>query len=372
MNSRKLVVIGPEPPPLTGMEVATRALLLELQSASIPYLRIDTADPTDELGNRARWTFHNVALAIRHLVETIGKSAKRDVGAVYLPIAQEFPALFRDLAFVSIAHAFRKPVIVHLHGGALGEYYRSRNIIVRWILRSLLKNVTLGIVLTERLRPALECVVPPDRVAVVANGVDIPSKEVRATPSDGSVKALFLSSVFLTKGPVVFLEALARARDEHPELRGIVAGSWPSADVREQIMALVARLSLEESVELHGMVEGEKKIQLLREADMFCLPAIYPEGQPLVIIEAMAAGLPVVATAWPGIADTVVDGETGLLVEAPRSDLVAEKFAVLAADKDARERMGAAGRRRYEQLYTQQAFGARMIEVLRPFLHGPG
>src|SRR5437763_510970 len=95
-----LLVIGPEPPPATGMEVATQALLAELQRNSLPYLRVDTADPTDELGNRGRWTIHNVRLAFEHLVDVVRNVARDDIGAVYIPIAQEFPALFRDLAFI--------------------------------------------------------------------------------------------------------------------------------------------------------------------------------------------------------------------------------------------------------------------------------
>src|SRR5437773_359521 len=56
----RLLVIGPEPPPLTGMEVATRTLVDELRRAGVPVVRVDTADRGDDLGNRARWTPHNV------------------------------------------------------------------------------------------------------------------------------------------------------------------------------------------------------------------------------------------------------------------------------------------------------------------------
>lgn len=104
------------------------------------------------------------------------------------------------------------------------------------------------------------------------------------------------------------------------------------------------------------------------QADIFCLPSHYPqEGQPLVVLEAMAAELPVVATAWRGIADTVVDGVTGFLVPISDPVAVSSKLAELVDDPDLRRRMGAEGRRRHEAHYTQKAFGARMLQVLEPW-----
>lgn len=366
-----LLVIGPEPPPATGMELATQALLAELQRASVSVLRVDTADPTDELGNRGRWTVHNVQLALSHLVAVLRKSAREDVRAVYLPIAQEFPGLVRDLAFVLVPRLFGKPVVVHLHGGSFCTFFNRQSRLVRLLIRSILGGAARGIVLTEALRPALECVLPSSRLVVVQNGVDLPNavrEDSELEPE--SVTALFLSSLFPSKGLFVFLEALALAREQEPRLRGVVAGPWPSQQIEDETHRLVQQLFPDNSsVVFTGQVEGAEKTRILMGSDIFCLPSFYPqEGQPLVIIEAMAAGLPVVSTMWRGIPETVVDGETGLLVETPRSDLVAEKLAALAMDTDRRRRLGKNGRARYELLYTQEAFGRRMLDALRPFL----
>jgi glycosyltransferase involved in cell wall biosynthesis len=352
------------------MEIAMQALLAELRRSRVRYVRVDTADPADALGNRGRWTLHNVVLACRHLVEAVRKIARADVSAVYIPIAQDFPALFRDLAFILAARLFAKPTVVHLHGGAFGDYYGSRSRPTRRMLDAAFRGVDIGIVLTDRLRPALECVLPSSRVVVVPNGVDIPQSPGRVEGSeDGRIRVVFLSSLLPSKGVFVYLEALAQARKGQPGMVGIVAGPWPSPEVRDAALEKVHGLGLKDDVEFVGPVHGGEKSALLLSADILCLPSYYPlEGQPLVVIEAMAASLPVVATAWRGISDTVVDGETGLLVETPSPKLVAEKLSYLAENPEERTRMGAAGRRRYEQLYTQRAFGERMIRVLAPFV----
>jgi glycosyltransferase involved in cell wall biosynthesis len=353
------------------MELATQALLEELQRASVPVLRVDTADPGDELGNRGRWTAHNMQLALAHLAAVVRKTARKDVRVVYLPIAQEFPGLVRDLAFVLVPRLLGKPVVIHLHGGSFCAFFDRQNRIVRLLIRSILGGAARGIVLTEALRPALECVLPSSRLVVVQNGVDLRGgvrEESELEPE--SVTALFLSSLFPSKGLLVFLEALALARRQEPRLRGVVAGPWPSQQVEEEARRLVQRLFPDDSVVFTGPVGGAEKTRVLMEADIFCLPSFYPqEGQPLVIIEAMAAGLPVVSTRWRGIPETVVDGETGLLVESASADLVAEKLVALATDTPRRRRLGRNGRARYERLYTQEAFGQRMLEALRPFLN---
>ena len=368
VNQKTLLVIAPEPPPFTGMELTTQALLEELRAAGIPVERVNTADPGDELGNRGTWTGHNLLMALGHIVLAVKKSFKKDVVAVYLPIAQTFPALFRDMAFLAIARAARLPAIVHLHGGAFGGYYASLGFARRRLLRWSVGGAAAGIVLTERLRPALECVLPRRRIAVVPNGIDLPICNPARSQSQDEVHVLFLSSLYRWKGAFVFIEAFARAQGERPQLRGTAAGGWPSDELRAEGIRLISELGLGDELEFPGVVAGESKAQAFRDADMFCFAALEPEGQPLVILEAMAAGLPVVSPAWPGIADTVAHGETGLLVSQASPESLAEQIVHLADRPEERARMGAAGRARYEVLYTQRLFGERMIDVLRPFL----
>jgi glycosyltransferase involved in cell wall biosynthesis len=134
----------------------------------------------------------------------------------------------------------------------------------------------------------------------------------------------------------------------------------------------VRRLGIDETVDFVGKVAGPEKTALYRAVDIFCFASLVMEGQPLVILEAMAEGLPVISTHWPGIADTVLDGETGLLVTSPTPEEYAERIVQLAEHPEDRVRLGVAGRARYEAYYTQEAFGKRMLEVIRPFALDPG
>jgi glycosyltransferase involved in cell wall biosynthesis len=351
------------------MELATRALLEELRHAGIRYERVDTADPDDDLANRGRLSLHNLRLAMRHAALAAWKLRRKEVAVVYVPIAQEFPALFRDMVFITIARLARRPVVLHLHGGMFRDFYSRQTPILKWMTRATVGRATVGIVLTERLRPALECVVPADRVVCVANGVSPAPAAIGRV--DDRVHVMFLSSLFPWKGTHLFIEAFARATEGRSDVIGTLAGTWPSAEVRERTLAFADSLGIRDRLTFPGVVDLDEKRRLMGTADIFCFTSLVPEGQPLVILEAMAAGLPVVAFDWPGIADTVLEGETGVLLEDRSSDAVADALRVLIEDAAERRRLGEAGRARYELLYTQEAFGRRVIGVLRPLLGGP-
>lgn len=370
MARSSILIIGPEPPPFTGMEIATRALLDELDGAGVLYHRVNTADPHDALARRGQWTMHNITEAVGDLAGAAAVCFPRRVGAVYIPIAQEFPGLIRDMAFIVIAIVSRRPFIVHLHGGSFCTYFDSRSRIVKAILRATIGRAALGIVLTERLRPALACVLPDERIIEVHNGIDFDTESMFESDERHShVQILFFSSLFPTKGTLVFLEALSLVRRQGIEFRATMAGTWPSEDIKSETITFAMDHGVYDFVEFTGGAYGDEKARLFAKSDIFCMPSFYPpEGQPLVIIEAMAARLPVVATAWRGIADTVVDGETGFLIPEADPVLLAEKIVALIDNVEIRRRMGEAGRVRYEKYFTRRAFGERMLRALEPYL----
>jgi glycosyltransferase involved in cell wall biosynthesis len=203
-------------------------------------------------------------------------------------------------------------------------------------------------------------------VVCVPNGIDL--DEPIADDRRHGVHVIFLSSLFVWKGTHIFIEAFAAAARERQTLRATVAGSWPSAEARDETLALAAREGVLDRIAFAGVIEGRRKAALLRSGDIFCFASLVREGQPLVILEAMAAGLPVVSRDWPGIADTVVDGETGVLVRDGTPGAFADALVRLVDDESMRERMGVAGRERYTRLYTRRAFGERMVALFEPLL----
>jgi N-acetylglucosaminyldiphosphoundecaprenol N-acetyl-beta-D-mannosaminyltransferase len=125
---------------------------------------------------------------------------------------------------------------------------------------------------------------------------------------------------------------------------------------------------LDGRVTLTGVLVGEAKRRIFHDADIFCFPTFFAsETFGLVVAEAMSCGLPVVATNWRGLRSVVDDGKDGFLVPPRDAAALAERIAVLLLDAPLRERMGAAGRRKYEAMFTPRAFAQRMRSELDAF-----
>jgi len=138
------------------------------------------------------------------------------------------------------------------------------------------------------------------------------------------------------KGIDVALRAFARIARAHPDLFFVVMGSGQE---HERLERLIAKLGISERAFLLGFVPNGK--QYLRAADIFTLPS-RKEGLPLAILEAGIAELPVVATRTGGIPEIISDRSLGILVPVEDVEALAQAYAALADDADARVRLGAA------------------------------
>jgi glycosyltransferase involved in cell wall biosynthesis len=143
-----------------------------------------------------------------------------------------------------------------------------------------------------------------------------------------------------------------------------MAGSWMSDETRATTLQHMARLGLEGAVRFPGVVTGADKTELLLGTDVLVFPGVQAEGQPYVILEAMAAGAAVVSTPKGAIEDMVADGETGFIVPAESPAAIADAVARLLDDAPLRRRFGAAGRARYLERFTDERVLVTMLDWL--------
>jgi glycosyltransferase involved in cell wall biosynthesis len=180
---------------------------------------------------------------------------------------------------------------------------------------------------------------PVSKIAVIPNGVDA-AKLAEASPADltqfgippGSQTLLFVGRLDPQKGPFVLMAALRELFPRRADLHGLVVGDGP---LRDTLHAWVAKENLSSRVHFAGRRTDVPS--LLRAADLFVLPSLW-EGLPNVVLEAMAAGTPVVASRVEGISDLLVDDRTGLIVPPnSASDLAAAIDRVLADRNESRQ-----------------------------------
>jgi len=146
-------------------------------------------------------------------------------------------------------------------------------------------------------------------------------------------------------------------------VRFAFAGSWYREHTKKEALWLIERNKLWDHVEFPGCVLGKEKAALLMGADIFVFPPVGPEGQPLVLLEAMSAALPIVTTDQGCIAETVIHGVNGFIVEPGNIQELASRILQLAADAELRELMGRRSRERFLELYTQDTFAQNIGSV---------
>lgn len=205
--------------------------------------------------------------------------------------------------------------------------------------------------------------------AVIPNGIAVgalPPPAASAATAGGPV-VLYAGRLRSRKAVAVLLAAFARLQGRLPDVRLRLVGD---GEQRRRLQAQAAALGLGEAVCLAGRVPRERLPAEMAAADLFCLPSIY-EGLPLVLLEAMAAGLAVVATAVSGNPDAVADGETGLLVPPEDCAALAAALESLVRDPARRRRMGEAGRQRVAARFTIERVADEYLALWQGLVSSP-
>ncbi len=250
----------------------------------------------------------------------------------------------RKSLFLALARLAGKPYVFHLHGGAFDRYHAGLSRLERaWVERTV-RKARVVFVLSESWATWLrENIGHPD-VRVLPNPV-LPA-ELPADVAREPHTLLFLGRLEEEKGVFVLIQALARLAGVRPQLKVIIAGEGDVEGVRSAAIAA----GVAGRVELPGWVAGAAKARLLARSGIFVLPSRF-EGVPMAVLEAQAAGLPVVATRVGGIPQVVVEGYSGRLAEPDDVASLVAALKPLLADAAEARRMGEIGRRRVLKAY---------------------
>lgn len=369
-SARRLLAAGPLPPPLHGVSAYTRELLAHGLGEGWTIEHLDTSDHRDA-ANLGRWESGNLALGLGHLAELVSRCARCPPDAFYLPLSQSVPGAWRDGSFILAAQAHGVPVVVHLHGGYFRTLFEHEaDPALRALLGAALARVRAAVVLGAKLRAAFSGLVPEERIYVVPNGVPDPGAHVlrvgTRVPEPGGGRLLYMSTLSEAKGIDTLVEAVGLLAERRPALLLTAAGAFQDEAARGKLLARVEALGLRLRVAFPGELEGEAKARALAEADLFCLPTRYKyEGQPLAILEALAAGLPVISTDHAAIGETVRDGSTGrVLPVGVTPQALAEAIDTQFEDADAWRRHSRNARTDYLAHFTLEKNHESLREVL--------
>ncbi|QAZ38507.1 hypothetical protein C1M51_03180 [Methylibium sp. Pch-M] len=260
-------------------------------------------------------------------------------------------SFWRKSIFGLIARLFGHAVIFHLHSGHISGHIDRLPLVGQRIAGWVLSRFSCVVVLSEVWRTFVLRIAPTAEVAIVPNYVVLPTIEpVDPTPqlAEQALNLLFLGFVGSNKGVFELIPAVARARSAGYDVRLTIAGHGEVDKARR----MAADLDVADAVSVIGWVDGERKLELLRAADVYILPS-RNEGMPVSILEAMSWSIPVVATRVGGIPEMIDSGVEGLLVKPGDVESILDAILHLAADRHLLPFMGRAARRRVETEFSK-------------------
>jgi glycosyltransferase involved in cell wall biosynthesis len=367
-----VLIVGPTPPPYHGVAMAIKTLLDPKLHESFEVHHLELADRRG-IGHVNKPDLHDVVLFASQWIELLGLLFRRRPRIVYLVLSQSTVGVLRDSLFMWLAALSGAKVVAHLHGAAFQDWYVRRWFPMRGYTRVLMRAVARAIVLGESLRDQFQGLVAPDHIAVVPNGIPDCGVGCVGTPKlRRRWQVLYLNTLNKMKGALVLLEAIALVLQKRTDVEFVFAGPWSHDEHRREADAYIASHQLAAFITFTGQVVGEEKRALLHSADLFVFPGIQQEGQPLVVLEAMAAGLPILFTNRGCLGETLCDGESGIEVPAGDAGELAVQIQGLLCRPDEMRRLGANARLKFEQEYTLDRYLDRMIALFEEVAASPG
>ena len=225
------------------------------------------------------------------------------------------------------------PLVYHVHSPVgrdsdRGFVNKLNTMMEAWSLRKVDQLICVSNSLSGYMQ---ELGNPADKITVVSNGVqaidDLPTRKEPVDPWTIGTMALFRPR----KGTEVLLKALAILKDEKINVRLRAVGPFETPEYEKEIMQQVDQLDVGDMIDWMGFQTDVN--EQLRAMDLFVLPSLYGEGLPMVVLEAMANAVPVVASRVEGIPEAVRDGIDGLIFEPADANDLANKLKSMIGDK---------------------------------------
>ncbi len=270
----------------------------------------------------------------------------------------------KDLLFCSTGILLGTKLVFHDFGQYVKELDESLTGFRKSALRWMLKNMGASIIMGEKVRRDYEGLADQAKLFVVPGASEDSKRITVDSPKiPGRINVLYFSHMSRLKGVYTAFEAMSLILKERADIMVTFGGPLEDQEVKSRLEEL--QKDYPQRVFYLGYVEDAgQRTKIFRQADIFIFPTLR-DVFGLVLLHAMAEGLPIVASCEGTIPEIVPDGTNALLVEKGDAKALGSKILLLADDRHLCEEMGQANRRRFEEMYTLEKYGETMIKAFQ-------
>jgi len=322
-RSRKIAVlqVGPAPPQLGGMETFIGDLYhshlsevydLTLLNIGKPCLKKSGAYniKTGYAGSFLRNPFISISSyfsSFRFFLKYCILLISQPIHIIHIHTAS-YTSFWEKCAYILVGKVFFKQVVLHIHGAMFSAFFDNAFLVTRRMIRRFLRMCDAVIVLSETWKKYFDKICYPQHVHIVENGINLEPFTTLEIERTESPSVLYMHEVSKRKGIFDLLQVIQQLNVEGFAFHFDIVGAGKLDQVREKIK----NMEIARNITIHGPKYGAEKFDFFRKNWILILPS-YAEGLPISIIEAFAAGMPVVSTRVGGIPDLVHEEENGFL-----------------------------------------------------------
>ncbi|MEO6329968.1 MAG: glycosyltransferase family 4 protein [Ginsengibacter sp.] len=355
------------PPPVHGSAMVGKYIReSEMINSEFDADFINPSTSTNISDDMGKWRMKKVYKLFQIQIKILKALMSKKYDLCYFTLTSNGPGFYRDLPIVFILKLFGKKIIYHFHnkGVAIAGKRKLNNFLYRYTFKN-----SLIILLSGYLYYDVEHYVNKENVFYCPNG--IPGNEVNISLKSSinnsalPCRLLYLGNMMVEKGVYVLLEACKKLKERKLFFECHFVGGWSNIS-EEEFKERILQNDLSDVVFSHGPKYNEEKHAYFTSSDIFVFPTSYHhEVLPIVNLEAMQYGLPVVSTPEGGIRDEVIDGETGFLVPQNNAGALVEKLELLIQNPELRRHMGLKGAERFNELFTLNKFEQTFTAILK-------
>ncbi|GGD03559.1 glycosyltransferase family 4 protein [Hyunsoonleella pacifica] len=362
----KILFILHIPPPINGAALVGKYI----QDSEIintrfetKYVNLTASFSLEKIGKGGIGKFKHIFSIIRNVFRKL-KNSKYDL--CYMTLTAKGPGFYKDFLIILLVKLFKVNIVYHFHnkGVALSSKKWYNAILYKYAF-----NNTKCILLAPSLYKDIERYVSAENVYFCPNGIPEYStfntfKELEKIETLEPCKFLFLSNMLRQKGVLELLKACYILHKQRLKFECHFIGAW--ADIQEEeFNSAIEKYKLQHVVTFHGKQYGQDKVSFFEKSDVFVFPTFYHnECFPLVLLEAMQFGLPIITTDEGAIGEIVQNNKTGIIVKQQDVDSLAEAMLKMLKEPDIRKEYGARGKKRFEENFTLSMFEKKMEAIL--------
>lgn len=365
----KILLVGPFPPTVGGITVCMENIQNSDLKKKFQFIQFTTTRPTKNLVKNVydyslffhvglKYLTASMLVTCQHIMifPFVILHEKPKIIHVHTP---DYLPFWESSIYVFVSRLLRKKVLLHIHATNFDKFFSDGNNVTKLLITKILASVDNVIVLSRRRKTFFSAIAPTAKLAVIPNTVRLRNNIKQCQSSQ--IKVLFIGGTEAKrKGVYDLIKAIplvASSRDiEKPNF--LIVGKCDT----EKLMFICNTTKIGDFVTFLGFINNEEKNKLLASADIYVLPS-YSEELPIAILEAMAAGLPIISTPVGSIPEIVQQGVNGYLIKPGDYKDLASRIIELAGNPEMRMKMGQINCKKIHNEYSESAVFGELEKI---------